>query len=100
MAPTLKNPPEMQETWVQSLGWEDLQEDGMATYSSILAWRIPMDRGAWWATVQGVTKSQTQLSNYAQHNVILGTKQEIIHKKKKKKNFSHWKSELMLFTIY
>ena len=44
-----------------------------------------MDRGAWWATVQGVTKSQTQLSNYAQHNVILGTKQEIINKKKKKK---------------
>ena len=101
MAPTVKNPPEMQETWVQSLGWEDLWEDGMATYSSILAWRIPMDRGAWWATVQGVTKNQTQLSNYAQHNVILGTKQEIIHeKKKKKKNFSHWKSELMLFTIY
>ena len=98
MAPTVKNPPEMQETWVQSLGWEDLWEDGMATYSSILAWRIPMDRGAWWATVQGVTKSQTQLSNYAQHNVILGTKQEIIHEKKK--NFSHWKSELMLFTIY
>ena len=79
MAPTVKNPPEMQETWVQSLGWEDLWEDGMATYSSILAWRIPMDRGAWWATVQGVTKNQTQLSNYAQHNVILGTKQEIIH---------------------
>ena len=41
----------MQETWVQSLGWEDLQEDGMATHSSILAWRISMDRGAWWATV-------------------------------------------------
>ena len=87
MAPTVKNPPEMQETWVQSLGWEDLWEDGMATYSSILAWRIPMDRGAWWATVQGVTKNQTQLSNYAQHNVILGTKQEIIHEKKKKKTF-------------
>ena len=33
----------------------------MATHSSILAWRIPMDRGAWWATVYGVTKSQTQL---------------------------------------
>ena len=37
-----------------------------ATYSSILAWRIPMDKGAWWATVHGVTKSQTQLSNWAQ----------------------------------
>ena len=33
-------------------------EKGMATYSSILAWRIPMDREAWWATVYGVTKSQ------------------------------------------
>ena len=40
----------MQETWVQSLGGEDALEEGMATHSSILAWRIPMDRGAWWAT--------------------------------------------------
>ena len=32
--------------WVQSLGWEDLLEEGMATLSSILAWRIPMDREA------------------------------------------------------
>ena len=44
------------------LGWEDLEE-GMAAHSSVLAWRIPMDRGAWWATVHGVAKSQTQLSN-------------------------------------
>ena len=36
----------MQETWVRSLGWEDPLEEGMATHSSILAWRIPMDRGA------------------------------------------------------
>ena len=34
-------------TWVRSLGWEDPLEEGMATHSSILAWRIPMDRGAW-----------------------------------------------------
>ena len=40
MAQTVKNLPAMQETWVQSLGWEDL-EKGMATHSSILAWRIP-----------------------------------------------------------
>ena len=39
----------MQETWVQSLGWEDPLEKGMATHSSTLAWRIPMDREAWWA---------------------------------------------------
>ena len=37
----VKNPPAMQETWVQSLGWEDLLEKGKATHSSILAWRIP-----------------------------------------------------------
>ena len=36
--------------------------DGNAVHSSILAWRIPMDRGAWWATVHGVAKSRTQLS--------------------------------------
>ena len=47
------------ETWVQSLGQEDPLEEGMATYSSILAYRIPIDRGAWWATVHAVAKSQT-----------------------------------------
>ena len=40
-AQTVKNPPAMQETWVQSLGGEDLLDEGMATLSSILAWRIP-----------------------------------------------------------
>ena len=47
---------------VQSLGQEVALEKGMATHSSIPAWSIPMDRGAWWATVHGVTKSQTRLS--------------------------------------
>ena len=41
VAQTVKNPPAMQETWVQFLGWEDPLEKGMATHSSILAWRIP-----------------------------------------------------------
>jgi len=41
----------MRETWVQSLGWEDPQEEGIATHSSVLAWRIPMGRGACWAIV-------------------------------------------------
>ena len=59
----VKNLPAMQETWVQPLGWEDALEEGMATHSSILAWRIPMDRGAWWATVHGVTESWTRLSD-------------------------------------
>ena len=59
-----KNLPAMLETQVPSLGWEDPLVKGMVTYSSILAWRIPMDRGAWWATVHGIAKSQTQLSNF------------------------------------
>ena len=53
----VKNPPEMWETWVQSLGWEDPLEEGMATQSNILAWKIPVDRGAWQATVHGVSES-------------------------------------------
>ena len=53
----------MWETWVQSLTGEETLEEGMATNSSILAWRILMDRGAWRAAVHGVAKSQTRLSN-------------------------------------
>ena len=56
MAQTIKNLPEMQETWVQFLGREDPLEQEMATDSSILAWRISMDRGAWQATVHGITR--------------------------------------------
>ena len=63
VAQTVKNPPAMRETWVLSLGWKDPLEEGMATHSSILAWRIPMDRGAWWAVVHGVAKCWTQLSD-------------------------------------
>ena len=57
----VKNPPAMQETWetwFQSLAWEDLLEEEMATHSSILAWKNPMDRGIWRATVHGVARSQ------------------------------------------
>ena len=63
VAQMAKNPPAMPESWVQSLGWEDPPEKGMATHSSILAWRIPKDRGAWRATVHKVAKSQTHLSS-------------------------------------
>ena len=61
----VKNLPAMWKTWVQSLAWEDSLEEGMATHCSILAWRIPMNRGAWWAAVHGVPKGWTQLSNSA-----------------------------------
>ena len=46
----------MQEIWVRSLGGEDLLEKEMATQSSLIAWKNPMDRGAWWATVHEVAK--------------------------------------------
>ena len=58
MAQTVKNLPAMWETQVRSLSQEDPLEVDMETYSSILAWRIPMDRGAWWAIVHGLAKSQ------------------------------------------
>ena len=59
----VKKPPVVWETWVRSLGWENPLQDGMAVHSSILAWRIPVNRGAWWAIVHGVAKSWTQLSD-------------------------------------
>ena len=49
----------MQETWVRSLGWEDLLEEGMATHSSILAWRIPWTEEPGGLQAHGVAKSQT-----------------------------------------
>ena len=63
VAQMVKNPPAVQETQVQSLGWEDTLEMGMATPSSILTWGIP------W-TDHGVTKSPTQLSNCATNNLV------------------------------
>ena len=62
VAQTVKNPPTMWETWVRSLGWEDLLEEGMATHSSILAWRIPWTEEP--GGLQSVgSQSQTRLSN-------------------------------------
>ena len=62
---TVKRLRAMWETWVQSLSWEDPLEKGMATHSSILAWRILMDRGTCRVTVYGVAKSLIQLRNKA-----------------------------------
>ena len=59
VAQLVKNLPAMRETWIRSLGGEDRLEEGMATHSSILAWEIPTDRGAWRAIVHGATKSWT-----------------------------------------
>ena len=68
VAQMVKNLPTVQETWVWSLGWEDPLEEGMAAHSSILAWRIPKDRGALRATVHGVAKSHmTEWLGTAQH---------------------------------
>ena len=62
IAQMVKNLPAMWETWVLSLGWGDPLEEGMATHCSVLAWRILTHRGAWRATVHGVTKNRTRLS--------------------------------------
>ena len=71
MAQMAKNLHAIRETWDHSLHWEDPLEEGMAVHSSILAWRILMDRGAWWATIYRVAKSQIRLSN--QHKYSMQT---------------------------
>ena len=63
VALVVKNPPAMQEMQVGSLGQEDALEKEMATHSSYSCLENSMDGGAWWATVHGITKSQTQLSD-------------------------------------
>ena len=63
VAEMVKNLPAVQETRGSIPGLEDPLEESVATHSRILAWRISMDRGAWQATVYGVAKSQTQLSD-------------------------------------
>ena len=55
----VKNLPAIRETWVPTLGWENPLEKGMAAHSSILAWRIHMDRGGWQATVHWVAELDT-----------------------------------------
>ena len=69
VAQLVKNLPAMWEICVWSVGWEDPLEEGLATHSSILAWRIPTDRGAWRAIIHGVTKSRIQLSDWAHGSI-------------------------------
>ena len=66
----IKNSPAMWKTWVRSLGWEQLLEKGMATHSSVLAWRISMDRGAWLATFHGVAESDMTEQLSAAHHIF------------------------------
>jgi len=69
VAPVIKNLPAMQEILVPFLSWEDTLEEGIATHSSILVWRIPVDGRAWQATVHVVTESWTRLRlTTAQHS--------------------------------
>ena len=66
----VKNLPATQETWVQSLGWEDALEKGKATHFNILARRIPRtEKEALKATVHGIAKSWTQLSDFHLHTL-------------------------------
>ena len=64
MAQMVKRLPTMQETWVHSLGREDLLKKELATHSSILAWKIPWTEETGRATVHGVAKSWTRLSDF------------------------------------
>ena len=63
VAQIVNSAPAMQKNWVPSLGWEDLLEERMATHSSTVAWRMSTDRRAWQATVHGVAKRWTRLSD-------------------------------------
>ena len=65
---SVKNLPAIWETWIRSLGWEDPLEEGMATDSSILAWRIPMDRGAWWVLSMGSQLDMAERLSTAYHH--------------------------------
>ena len=63
VAQTVKNLLQCRRPGFDPWGWDDPLEDGMATHSSIHAWKIPRDREAWWATVHGVAESRTRLSD-------------------------------------
>ena len=76
MAQLVKNPPAMQETRLWSLGKEDPLEKEMTTHSKILAWTALMDRGAWRATVHGLTKNWPQLSHQHTHTWQFSVKVE------------------------
>ena len=67
VAQTVKNLPAIQESWVQSLGWEDPQKKGMATHSSVLAWRIPRTEEPGGLQSMGSQASDTARLNHHHH---------------------------------
>ena len=79
VAQMIKNPLAMWETWVHSLVWKDPLEEGMTTHSSIIAWRIPMDRGAWWAIVHGVTKRHDCATKHSLFSFLLSTQNQLAY---------------------
>ena len=86
VAQLVKNPLVIQETWVWSLSWEDPLEEGMATRSSILAWRSPVDREVWRATVRGGRKEldTTERLSTMQNFHISGKRKISVHMEKNK----------------
>ena len=73
VAQLVKNLPAVREIWIRSLGWGDpLEEEGHGNSLLYCFLENPMDRGAWWATVHGITNSQTQLRTHILHNNKIG----------------------------
>ena len=66
----VKNLPAMRETWVRSMGWENPLEKLMATHSSILAWRVPMDRGAWYQGYSPWGHKESDMTEMTKHTHI------------------------------
>ena len=93
VAQTVRHLPTMRETWVGSLGREDPLEKEMATLSSTRVLENPMDGGAWWATVHGVAKSWTQLSDFTFFLSL--TYQKIM-----RKEWNHLVMEDRIFTFH
>ena len=80
VAQRLKRLPAMWETWVQSLGWEDFPGEGNGNLLQYFCMENPMDRGGWQATVYGVTKSWTRLSDFTFHFCIYYCGQESLRR--------------------
>ena len=99
-AQSIKNLPAMNQTLVQSLGWEDPLEKGVVTHSSILAWRIPVDRGAWRAAVHGVTESRVGHHRASNHSRAWDNLQILMLKKAKEETQIYLSTSCMLSLLH